>query len=57
MVDDFGVVVFLFGTILVDFLELGTPVLVQGSVFCIPITATTFFLFRILVRLQTHSGM
>ena len=51
MVDAFGVVVgFLFGTRLVDFLD----VLVEGSGFCIPKTVTTFFLFTISL---THSGM
>ena len=52
MIDAFGVVVFLFGTILVDFLDL----LVEGSGFCIPKTATTF-LFTVLEILLTHSGM
>ena len=50
MVNAFGVVVFLFGTRLVDFLD----VLVEGSGFCIPKTVATFFLFTILL---THSGM
>ena len=51
MVDAFGVVVvFLFGTRLVDFLD----VLVEGSGFCIPKTVTTFFLFTISLTL---SGM
>ena len=53
--DAFGVVVFLSGIRLVDFLDVCTPVLVQGSGFCIPITAATFFLFRVPVRLLTHS--
>ena len=50
MVDAFEVVVFLFGTRLVDFLD----VLVEGSGFCIPKTVATFFLFTISL---THSGM
>ena len=51
MVDAFGViVVFLFGTRLVDFLD----VLVEGSGFCILKTVTTFFLLTISL---THSGM
>ena len=57
MVDAFEVVVFLFGTRLVDFLDDCTPVLVHGSGFCIPITIAIFFLFRVLVRLLTHSGI
>ena len=55
--DTFGVVVFIFGIRLVDFLDVCTPVLVQGSGFCIPITAATLFLFRVTVRLLTHSGI
>ena len=51
------VVVFLFGIKVVDFLDVCTPVLVQGSEFCIPITAATFFLFRVVEILVTHSGM
>ena len=44
MIDAFGVVVvFLFGTRLVDFLD----VLVEGSGFCIPKTVATFFLFTV----------
>ena len=54
--DAFGIV-FLFGIRLVDFLDVCTPVLVQGFEFCIPITAVTFFLFRVPVRLLTHSGI
>ena len=54
MVDAFGVVVvFLFGTKLVDFPD----VLVEGSGFCIPKTVTTFFLFTVPEILLTHSGM
>ena len=53
MVDAFGVIVFLFGTRLVDFLD----VLVEGSGFCIPKTVTTFFLFTVPEILLTHSGM
>ena len=40
------VVVFLLGIRLVDFLDVCTPVLVQGSGFCIPITAATFFFIQ-----------
>ena len=50
MVDAFGVVVFLFGTRLVDFLD----VLVEGSGFCILKTVATLILFTISL---THSGM
>ena len=57
ILDAFGVVVFLFGIRLVDFLDVCTPVLVQSSGFCILITAATFFLFRVPVRLLTHSGI
>ena len=54
MVDAFGVVVvFLFGTRLVDFLD----VLVEGSGFCIPKTVTTSFLFTVPEISLTHSGM
>ena len=53
MVDAFGVVVFLFGTRLVDFLD----VLVEGSGFCIPKTVATFFLFTVPEISLTHSGM
>ena len=51
------VVVFLLGIRLVDFLDVCTPVLVQGSGFCIPITAATFFLLRVVEILLTPSGM
>ena len=50
-------VVFLLGIRLVDFLDVCTPVLVQGSGFCIPITAATFFLSRVVEILLTHSGI
>ena len=50
-------VVFLLGIRLMDFLDVCTSVLVQGSGFCIPITAATFFLFRVVEILLTHSGM
>ena len=51
------VVVFLFCIKLVDFLDVCTLALVQGSEFCIPITAATFLLFRVVDFLLTHSGM
>ena len=54
MVDAFGVVVvFLFGTRLVDFLD----VHVEGSGFCIPKTVANFFLFTVPEISLTHSGM
>ena len=54
MVDAFGVVVvFLFGTRLVGFLD----VLVEGSGFCIPKSVATFFLFTVPEISLTHSGM
>ena len=53
VVDAFGVVVFLFGTKLVDFLD----VLVEGFGFFIPKTVTIFFLFTVPEILLTHSGM
>ena len=51
------VIVIVFGIRLVDFLDVCTPVLAQGSEFCIPITAPTSFLFRVVEILLTHSGM
>ena len=57
-VDALEVVVdFLLGIRLVDFLDVCTPVIVQCSGFCIPITAAIFYLFRVVEILLTHSGM
>ena len=52
-----AVIVFLLGIRLVNFLDVCTSVLIQGSGFCIPMTAATFFLFRVVEILLTHSGM